>query len=271
MTHPIPLQYHPHKAVKKEEQGTFNIYHFKDGTKLTVRKMFEGKLFEKRRFEWLFGGWRRKNISQRVVRFKRGKFTVAAKDFVGQIPEHYLQVLRARTRFEMPVAWLEKPKQGKYGARRTLFITRFKKGFDPLLNWRGKRRFTNPAFVHRVFANAAYELGKMHGAGIAHAHPHDRNILVDKKGNVVIIDPKFLTKMTVKLRKNIDHGSERDVLLQEAEYLGSSHDLYVFANAMEHCAGEIKPDYEKIVAAYRKGLDQGKRRLEWLKRKGYLM
>ncbi len=47
MTQIIPNKYHPTKATAKEEHGTFNIYHYKDGTKLTVRKKFEKMLSRK--------------------------------------------------------------------------------------------------------------------------------------------------------------------------------------------------------------------------------
>ncbi|MDP3741854.1 MAG: hypothetical protein Q8R15_00905, partial [Candidatus Micrarchaeota archaeon] len=107
--HPIPAEYHPSKAVRKEAQGAFNIYHFKDGTQLTVRKMHERKLFgAEKETKWKTEGPLQGNSLPQVYSIGKA-YLVSRHNIIAQnLREHYQRLYSARVRFEQPLAWLTK-------------------------------------------------------------------------------------------------------------------------------------------------------------------
>lgn len=274
--HPIPKEYHPSNAARKEVQGLFNIYHFKDGAKLTVRKMYESKIFRK----W-WHLWRPRQVKtskaslsdrREVHSFQIGPVNLIVRQINGSKQSQTLLLLRAmyerlsrsRVRFETPVAWLQAPRE--------LLVTKLKRGYSPFSEVALDKMDDGP-FMSKVLQSAFFELGKMHGAGIAHGHPHYDNLLVNQEGNVCWVDPKFLrgvsdepivTSDLPERRSPATLGIVKQFCPGDTVPQGVRNDLHWLASYMV-MAGHARLGLESMVEKYRRGVGQGKRRVVPLK------
>ncbi len=179
----IAQRHHPKKAVKKEKKGAFSIYHFQDGATLTIRRTKEEKVLSDK---WVPG----RDLKSRTLvdEFQLGDSTVIVRRGkiapANRLTDFYRRLYRGKVRFEPPVAWLVRPN------KRSVIITRAVQGYHNL-RWM-RRHIRRQGLGLLVISNLALELGKMHGTGIQHGHPHDKNVLVNHQGKVTLIDPKFM-------------------------------------------------------------------------------
>ncbi len=268
----FPQKYHPLNAVKREERGAFVVYHFADGASLHTRKSFEPKLLKKWGKKILsrdeFGhpyAWIAHEKSGRVVRRK-----IANNEF--QPHEVYRRLYTARVRIEPPLAWLVHPLG-------TLLVTRYKPGYKNLREW--MKTESGEELVRNALPAIMREVGKMHGAGVIHGHLHGKNVVLNKKGSVSIVDPKLisaaetgkksqLTPITLRIRdvfkqrvkearELLATGNEKRELFARGELLrfGVVIDLDWLLSSTERVGGET----EKLAEQYLKGVKEAKKRL----------
>lgn len=269
---PIPKEYHPSKAARKEERGAFNIYHFANGAKLTVRRMYESRIFRK----W----WQvlkpkpirtsKSSLSQRreVHSFQVGPVNLIAReihttkqaDTLPLLATMHERLSRGRVRFESPVAWLE--------GRKNVLVTKLKAGYEPFSKV-ALDKMDDAPFMSKVLQSAFFELGKMHGADIQHGHPHYDNLLVSKEGNVCWVDPKFLRSVSeepivISDLPEAQLPETREIVgrfyLSGHAPIGVKNDLEWLASYMV-MAGHARLGLESMVEKYRRGVEQGKRRI----------
>ncbi|MFH1246844.1 MAG: hypothetical protein V1644_00550 [Candidatus Micrarchaeota archaeon] len=277
MANIIPLKYHPRLAKTRTSEGAFDVYHYLGGAKLTVRRVYADKvlpgIFGKKHWKRVRSlkmtdpqdkllGKPRETIeythknSRFVVRTPFVEFdTHYYRDFL----RNYRRLYAARVRIESPVAWLEHSVTPTIKKPTHMLITSFKQGetLAEVLHRDGETPTTKKAFL-----NAFYELGKMHGAGVQHGHPHLNNIIVRKDGNVTLIDLKYIRG--VDEPPIIEHAL-RPILpigdLNTAQ--GALIDFAFLISSFANSSGkEIAADqWPKIAEMYKKGLEQGKRRV----------
>ncbi len=256
MNYIIPPAYHPSKAVGRKRVGSFDIYRFSDGAKLTVRRMFAERLFQKAK--------KAKLRARTNVALYGAKFVVRRVRFVEDAlrVDTFNRIFTAKARFESPVAWLER----KTG--RPVMVTRFKseRGFKTLM--KKKREMKSRRFGWRVWINLARELGKLHGAGVAHGHLHSGNVLADEKGNIYFIDPKGLRRVrnTQHIEPNhvfVHHGFIKRGEKTSSDITNDLLDLTSFP--AEHGYLDIWEN-PAIVENYRKGLEEARKRIENLEK-----
>lgn len=178
----IEPRYHPRNAVKGKRIGNYTLHGFRNGAALVVKRGYVKKLFGS---EWQKGEPLRARTNTEKV--EAGKEKLVVRRYLTQANNMltlYNRLHRIGVKFEPPVAWLSLP-----GKRRV--ITRFVEGYR---EYSDNPNLRDVEFANTVLKNAAFELGKMHGVGVSHGHPHNRNILVNNAGDVVLIDPKFMKK-----------------------------------------------------------------------------
>ncbi|MDP3742466.1 MAG: hypothetical protein Q8R15_04070, partial [Candidatus Micrarchaeota archaeon] len=122
-----------------------------------------------------------------------------------------------------------------------------------------------------VLTKAFYELGKMHGAGIQHGHPHYRNLLVDEDRNLMWVDPKFLRRSNQMPLAQAPYDLS-DVRIPSTDVMepGAINDLLWFVGdiSIKQPTQYDRLNWEEVNKHYRKGFEEGKRRVEKLKLDG---
>ena len=117
----------------------------------------------------------------------------------------------------------------------------------------------------------------MHGVGVSHGHPHNRNILVNNKGDVILIDPKFMKKTNREPEMPLPQlFRHKQVILQHfvksERRKGELHDLAYFLElttqmpleTMQHAEFITK---EQLGATYRKGVRYAKKTAKQTRKK----
>ncbi len=266
----IPYKYGPSKAVAKEEKGAFDVYHFKDGARLTVRRVFRDKLFKPRFFGF---PWQKETAHSLSLRREVHVFEIGKCKYVVRWPGSHERVATlarlaelthgvfgAKTRFESPVAWLEAPSHN-------VLVTKLKEGYRSIQFAR-----LDQTALEKVLGNAFYELGKMHGIGVAHGHPHYGNLLFNQHHGVAWIDSSVLRHVSeapVHSPEPLEYTyTEADALqknfLTKETPVGIKNDLRWFLRSITNDGHDKKVDWRKMRAGYFKGFEESQRRVKKL-------
>lgn len=265
-------QYRPSKAARKESHGVFDVYYFANGASLTLRRQHADALFSKGRLTYspihIADGEAAKVLDAYaakdtlfLVRTEKRKHFASTYD---RLLNCYGKIYAARARMETPVAWLNEPLQTHHGA---IIVTKYRADWAPLqqkvLQIRDPNESETPTQAQQdclrsIFEKVFYELGKMHGAGVRHGHPHFNNILVDKSDNVAFTDPKLLG--SVKDHPTIMSYSGVEVERFPHQGDGGEFDLKWLTHQINKYKLRRVLDWHALVAAYKKGVALGKKR-----------
>ncbi|MDP3741782.1 MAG: hypothetical protein Q8R15_00535 [Candidatus Micrarchaeota archaeon] len=265
--------YHPNKAVRKEAHGAFDVYYFNNGASLTVRRKHTGVLFSPGKLTYrpihtaegehsrILDAYEGDKIHFLVRIESRQHF---APTYDGLL-HHYSKLYAARVRIEAPVAWLNESLSNRKNA---IIVTKYRKTWTPLYNKLLQIRDSigGETSIHQrrkkirgIFEKVFYELGKMHGAGVRHGHPHDNNILVDGDGNVAFTDPKLLGDVN-DVPKNIPLGLGRKLEFFPSHGKGADADLSRLTGIINSRRLENWLNWSELGKAYEKGVALGKKR-----------
>ncbi len=273
----IPEQYNLQNAKQKKTAGAFDVYHFSDGAKLTIRRRYANEVlngnFELSDADNRLTGYNRSMRFSSSVQIAscrgRDRFLLREEtrpEFLKAVPSllrSYRRLYAARVRFESPVAWLKMK-----NSRKALIVSRYKSGWKRLdveINESNDTSFVNSEFFSRIF----YELGKMHGAGVRHGHSHLGNILIDNERRVAFSDPKFLGRvrrpsvvqdsLSLQTLRNLGIRGKRGALSDFLLLKESAHHTLALKNIPSETL-----NWNEIKKAYEKGVKQGRQRTKHL-------
>ncbi len=242
--------YHPKNAVKRERKGAFIVYTHRDGTVLAARRAALEKLFR--------SDWQPTNIiptKPSVQSFELGGAKVVVRRGIDSYNfiDVYRRAAAARVRLESPIAWVQR------GQRATL-VSRIHHATLETLHSKFSRS-RDEEWKKKMIEKLAYELGKLHGAGVTHRHPHDENVLVTDNG-VFLIDLKYMAR--IKGQERIPTGptiTRMGFVKSETVPRAVAIDLGYLMTTI----GKLKIDEQKLSKRYRQGLKLGKQRVKRLK------
>lgn len=271
-------QYHPDKAVRKEAHGAFDVYYFSNGASLTVRRKHADDLFSPGKLTYrpihtaegehsrVLDSYDGDKIRFLVRPESRQQFAATYDGLLA----NYAKIYAARARMEVPIAWLNEPLSNRKNA---IIVTKYRSGWNALhkkvLQIRDSVGGETSTQQRReqlrgIFEKVFYELGKLHGAGVRHGHPHFNNILVDENGNIAFTDPKLLgdikekPSFPQKLGRNLEHFPSQGA--------GGDFDLcWLTANIYAHKSLATCFNWQKLGEAYKDGVALGKERTAHLR------
>ncbi|MFH1246984.1 MAG: hypothetical protein V1644_01255 [Candidatus Micrarchaeota archaeon] len=248
----IPEQYHPRNAERTERIGAFNIHDFADGTQLTTLRRYEARLFEEHKIKKVIRNYK-------PVTHVAGQIELITRKT--RIPAKFLEICQrlkaAKVKFETPVAWLEAE-----NPTNDALVTIYRKKYETLTT----EVTTDKALVQRTLESAFHELGKMHGAGIVHGHPHYYNILTNGNGNVHFIDPKYMRKhSTIPPTAIPRYDEEYWREFGTAPTTNAQGDLQMLLGYMNQGDHLQRIDVKKLNDAYLKGVELGRKRTAEMK------
>ncbi len=273
----FPKQYHPKNAVKKEPHGAFDIYHFENGALLTVRRKHVGVLFSPGKLIYQPIPKVDDEASRVLDTYAHGKDVfLARKENRGHFAPtydglltYYDKIYAARARMEAPIAWLNEP-ISTHPHKTAIIVTKYRTDWISLYNkiiqikdsvggvTSTRQRCEQ---LSAVFEKVFHELGKLHGAGVRHGHPHLRNILLDETGNVLFVDPKVLGSIN-EVPKDLPH---RDwFYFQHFPSLdpGAKFDLSWLTSQIKHFYPTPENlNWEKFGKEYARGVALSKKRV----------
>ncbi len=273
-------KYLPEKAkvVKKREEGAFNVYEFRVGpwknfARLIVRRRYENALFPRHwqlnkpakrmgnRLSW-DNPSNELHVGKHLFVFREP--TVWPQRTQSRLSEEYAKVLKAGIRFEQPVAVLERTAY-TLGSQRIytapILITRKQRGVSALAY--SMHLLEDSGLASKIAKGVLFELGKMHGAGVTHAHLHEANILVNQQGDVRLIDPKLLGLRVIYERELTTKTRHNSHIIDEFEALTTKREL---GDIMQFALTITKHlptgHWKEIAAEYKRGKELSRERIE---------
>ena len=275
-------KYHPRNATKTEPHGAFNVHHFANGATLTVRRKYSSDLFSPGKLTYspihIADGEKSRVLD--AYTHDKGVFLVRTENRTEFAPTYdgllrnYGKIYAARARIESPVAWLNEPRRfGKGDGNSAIIVTKYRRNWSPLykkvLQIRdsvGGETSTKQRRekLRNIFEKVFYELGKLHGAGVRHGHPHFNNILIDEKGNVAFTDPKLLGNIN-EPPKDIESSLGFKTELFPFQGKGGDFDLSWLTCQLEADNLHTELDWDKLVESYAAGVVLGKKRTAHLR------
>ncbi|MFH0713454.1 MAG: hypothetical protein V1722_02635 [Candidatus Micrarchaeota archaeon] len=270
----LPESGRAYRKIVPRQKGAFNVYTFAPGLRTIIRRRFERQLFNA---DWeLKEDLSTRSSSAGTFKYTNGTNELLLRPAVKlEFLKLYHRLYAARVRFEEPVAFSIAGNKGE-------LITRIKNQKEAASSAQFNQ---NEAFGKQTARRIFYELGKMHGAGVAHGHPHLANILLDEKGNVTLIDPKFLCNINAKSSPQLNTIFPRRAIqlaqtISGKVSLNKTRDiarLLMELNAEETMRGvkrtwgiKTTVELKEAAAAYNKGVKEGKRKTRWLRATDWL-